>query len=73
MKVPSIIVVETSTSMLLDSAASLLNSPEATSADAPPPRPLNIATIWGIAVILMDLAMTAPMAAPTTIPPAMWM
>ena len=72
MKLPSMMVTETSTPTVLPSEASLANSPEATRADAPPPRPLNIATIWGMAVILIVLAMTAPIAAPTTMPPAIW-
>ena len=36
------------------------NSAAATSAEAAPPKPLNTATIWGIAVILTVRAMTAP-------------
>ena len=43
-------------------------SPTATNADAPPPRPLNIPTICGIAVIFTMRAAAAPMAEPTTMP-----
>ena len=38
------------------------------SADAPPPRPLNTATICGIAVILIVRAITPPTIAPISIP-----
>ena len=69
MKVPSMMVTPTSVSMaVVDPDVSLWNSPEATSAEAPPPRPLKIATIWGMAVILMVRARTAPAAAPTIMP-----
>ena len=40
------------------------------SADAPPPTPLKMATIWGIAVILMVRDKTAPMIAPMATPAA---
>ena len=44
--------------------ASLWNSASATSAAAPPPTPLNSATICGIAVIFTRRAATAPNAPP---------
>jgi hypothetical protein len=47
------------------------NSTSETSAAAPPPTPLNSATICGIAVILTLRAPTAPIAAPTAPPTAM--
>ncbi len=43
----------------------------ATSAAAPPPRPLKSATICGIAVIFTEYAPTAPMMRPMTVPMAM--
>ncbi len=46
------------------------NSASATSAAAPPPTPLNRATICGIAVIFTVRAPTSPTIAPIT-PPAM--
>ena len=51
--------------------ASLMNSRLATSAAAPPPRPLNSATICGIAVIFTEYAPIAPMMRPMTVPMAM--
>ena len=42
--------------------------PTATRVEAPPPKPLSSATIWGIAVISMRSARKAPMAEPTTMP-----
>ena len=39
-----------------------------TSAAAPPPAPLNRATIWGIAVIFTSRAPTKPAAPPMTRP-----
>ena len=47
------------------------NSTSETSAAAPPPTPLNSATICGIAVIFTLRAPTAPMTAPTAPPAAM--
>ncbi len=47
------------------------NSRLATSAAAPPPRPLNSATICGIAVIFTEYAPIAPMTRPMTVPTAM--
>ena len=44
------------------------NSEEATKADAAPPRPLKIATIWGISVIWTLVAKIAPITAPTPTP-----
>ena len=41
-----------------------------TNSDAAPPKPLNSATISGIAVIATARAAMAPMAPPTTIPAA---
>ena len=38
------------------------------SAAAPPPTPLNAATIWGIAVICTRWAATAPITDPTSTP-----
>ena len=46
------------------------NSDTAMSADAPPPTPLKMATIWGIAVILIVRDNTAPMTAPMAMPTA---
>ena len=48
-----------------------INSMLPTSAAAPPPRPLNIATICGIAVIFTEYAPIAPMTRPITVPMAM--
>ena len=48
--------------------ATLWNSPSATSAAAPPPTPLNSATICGIAVIFTVRAPTTPIAAPIAPP-----
>ena len=45
-----------------------MNSRLATRAAAPPPAPLNMATIWGIAVILTEYAPIAPMTAPMRVP-----
>ena len=42
------------------------NSAPATAADAPPPKPLKAATSWGIAVIWIVRARTAPARAPAT-------
>ena len=70
MKVPSMMVTPTSAPTSAASEVSLWNSPEATSAEAPPPRPLKMATICGIAVIFMVRARTAPAPAPSTMPPA---
>ena len=44
------------------------NSAVATSADAPPPNPLKIATIWGICVISTRNAKVAPIMEPIIIP-----
>ena len=44
----------------------LSSSPAATSAAAPPPAPLKIATICGIAVIFTRCAETMPTTAPTS-------
>ena len=49
------------------SGASRWYSAAATSAAAPPPTPLNSATICGIAVIFTLRAATAPITAPITI------
>ena len=49
----------------------LTNSRLATSAAAPPPRPLNIATICGMAVIFTEYAPMAPMTRPINVPMAM--
>ena len=46
-------------------------SARATSAEEPPPNPLNAATNWGIAVISTDRARYAPTPPPTMIPAAM--
>ena len=51
-----------------ESGASRWNSAAAISAAAPPPTPLNSATICGIAVIFTLRAETTPMTAPTAIP-----
>ena len=45
------------------------NSPQATRAEAAPPKPLNTATNSGIAVICTFLASNRPIRPPTTIPP----
>ena len=50
-----------------ESGASRWNSAHETSAAAPPPTPLNSATICGIAVIFTRRAATAPNAPPITI------
>ena len=42
-----------------------------TSAEAPPPKPLNSATISGIAVISTFCAATRPISEPTTMPATM--
>ena len=49
----------------------LENSRLATSAAAPPPRPLKSATICGIEVIFTEYAPSAPMTRPMTVPMAM--
>ena len=49
----------------------LENSRIETSAAAPPPAPLNSATIWGIAVIFTVRAPAKPATPPTTIPARM--
>ena len=46
----------------------LKNSAEAIKAEAPPPNPLKIATIWGICVISTLIAKVAPMSAPIIMP-----
>src|SRR5581483_5836248 len=46
----------------------VLNSTQAISATAPPPTPLNSATICGIAVILTCLAAGMPTTVPSTTP-----
>ncbi len=48
----------------------LCSSASATSAAAPPPTPLNSATICGIAVIFTRRAATAPKPPPISIPSA---
>ena len=53
------------------SRSGLRNSRLATNAAAPPPRPLNSATICGIAVILTEYAPIAPMTRPMSVPMAM--
>ncbi len=45
-----------------------LNSAIATRAEAPPPKPLKMPTIWGIAVICTRRAATAPIRLPSTTP-----
>ena len=50
-----------------DSTPVFKNSAEATSADAPPPKPLKIATNCGICVISTRIAKNAPMIEPITI------
>ena len=47
----------------------LNNSADATNAEAPPPNPLNIATISGMAVIATLIADIDPIMAPNNIPP----
>ena len=44
------------------------NSAPATRAEAPPPKPLNMPTISGMAVIFTFRAATAPMSEPMMIP-----
>lgn len=44
------------------------NSPQATKAEAPPPKPLKMATISGMAVIATFLAAMAPIKLPITKP-----
>ena len=66
--VPSIMLTPTSLGMPSAVPRSLTNSEAAMSADAPPPRPLNTATICGIAVILIVRAITPPTIAPISIP-----
>jgi hypothetical protein len=46
----------------------LRNSDQAIRATAPPPTPLNSATICGIAVIFTERAAGTPTAVPTTMP-----
>jgi hypothetical protein len=46
------------------------NSARAISATAPPPTPLNSATIWGIAVIFTDRAAGTPIVVPIATPSA---
>src|SRR5216683_1021725 len=58
-------VNETSGVGVLPALYTLSSSPAATSAAAPPPAPLKIATICGIAVIFTRCAETIPIAAPT--------
>ena len=58
------------TPAMIETAASVANpasparkySAAATSAEAPPPKPLNTATIWGMEVILTVRAMMSPIA-----------
>ena len=52
-------------------SARRMNSEPARSADAPPPKALNTATICGIAVILTVRASTTPITDPTITPPMM--
>ena len=51
-------------------AGTSCSSATAISAAAPPPTPLNSATICGIAVMRTRRAETAPIALPTATPPA---
>ena len=44
------------------------NSAPATITDAPPPKPFNMPTNWGMSVILIFSASTAPITAPITTP-----
>ena len=54
---------------MLDSWSLLRTSDKPTSADAPPPKPLNKATNSGISVIPTRVAMKYPMVEPITNPP----
>ncbi len=67
----STIAIETSPCSRPGSSAMLWNSASATSAAAPPPTPLNSATICGIAVIFTRRAATAPKTAPIAPPTIM--
>ena len=62
--------IETSSSRARRPSATW-NSASATSAAAPPPTPLNRATICGIAVIFTVRAPTSPTTVPIAAPPAM--
>ena len=64
----STIATETSPCRCPGSGARLWNSASETSAAAPPPTPLNSATICGIAVIFTLRAPTAPSTAPIAAP-----
>ena len=70
MSTPSMIVSLTWPSTLMSASVMRTNSDTAMTAEAPPPTPLKIATICGIAVILMVRASTAPMTAPMAMPAA---
>ena len=64
----SMIAMLMSTFRLPGTGARLWNSAHEMSAAAPPPTPLNSATICGIAVIFTRSAATAPKPPPMTIP-----
>ncbi len=70
MSTPSMIVSLMWPSTLMSPSEMRMNSDTAMTAEAPPPTPLKIATICGIAVILMVRASTAPMTAPMAMPTA---
>ena len=61
------IVIDSSAGSSPGSGVRLWNSASAISATAPPPTPLNSATICGIAVIFTERAPTTPMTAPIAI------
>ena len=67
----STVAMPRSTPTLPAIAQTVWNSTSETSAAAPPPTPLNSATICGIAVIFTLRAPTAPIAAPIAPPTAM--
>ena len=61
------IVIDSSAGSSPGSGVRLWNSASAISATAPPPTPLNRATICGIAVIFTERAPTTPITAPIAI------
>ena len=61
-------VMDVSIGKATPNSSDFRNSAPPTSSDAPPPRPLSSATIWGIAVIFTARASQRPSPEPTTSP-----
>ena len=67
-RVPTKTLIAIVAALKVDGFAGLKYSAAATRADAPPPKPLKMATIWGIWVISTRIANVAPIMVPIIIP-----